>query len=72
MWKGAPALCVLGLAEIVAVRPPDANGDSWFTLRYTTGPLENPHRIAQLRADHVLRPVRRSRCSRLLPGTRRS
>jgi ASCH domain len=54
MWKGAPALCVLGLAEIVSVRAPDANGDSWFTLRYTTGPLENPLRIEQLRADRVL------------------
>ncbi|HEY2514176.1 MAG TPA: hypothetical protein VGI39_25090 [Polyangiaceae bacterium] len=48
MWKGAPALCVLGLAEIVSIRPPDGNGDSWFTLRYNTGPLENPLGIAPL------------------------
>jgi hypothetical protein len=54
MWKGAPSLCVLGLAEIVNVRPRDANGDSWFTLRYTTGPLENPIGIEQLRRDPIL------------------
>jgi hypothetical protein len=54
MWKGAPALCVLGLAEIVSIRPPDANGDSWFTLRYTTGPLQHPLGIEQLRADRIL------------------
>lgn len=54
MWKGAPALCVLGLAEIVSIRPPDANGDSSFTLRYTTGPLQHPLGIELLRADRIL------------------
>lgn len=54
MWKGAPALCVLGVGEIVRVHHPDANGDSWFTLRYTTGPLDSPLGIEELRADPVL------------------
>ena len=54
MWKGAPGLCVLGLAEILCVCAPDANGDSWFTLRYTTGPLPNPLGIEDLRRDRIL------------------
>lgn len=54
MWKGAPALCVLGLSEIVDIRSPDEDGDSFFTLRYVTDPLPNPLGISSLRADPIL------------------
>jgi hypothetical protein len=54
MWKGAPGSCVIGLAEITRVQGRNANGDTFFTLRYSTGPLESPIGIQQLRADRVV------------------
>lgn len=54
MWKGAPALCVLGLAKIMSIRAPNAAGDSYFVLEYATAPFENPVGIHELRRDPVL------------------
>jgi hypothetical protein len=51
MWKGSPALCVLGTAEITRINKPDDEGFSIFFLRYTSWPFENPIGIQQLRED---------------------
>ena len=53
-WKSAPALRLVGLGRIESVRAPDDDGDSWFDLRYLTGPFEAPLSIAELRADAVI------------------
>ena len=54
MWKSAPALCVIGLAEIESIGEVDNEGYAHFLLRYLTGPLENPVGIAALRADPIM------------------
>jgi predicted RNA-binding protein with PUA-like domain len=53
-WKSAPALRLVGLGRIESVRGIDDDGNSWFDLRYLTGPLEVPLTLGELRADTVV------------------
>jgi superfamily I DNA/RNA helicase len=53
-WKSAPALQLVGLGSIEAVRAPDTNGESWFDLLYLTAPFETPPTIDELRADPII------------------
>jgi hypothetical protein len=53
-WKSAPALRLVGLGSIEALRGTDDDGQTWFGLRYLTAPLEVPLSIEELRADSVV------------------
>lgn len=54
MWKSSPDLCLVGLAEITRVRPPDRAGAAFFDLRYRTAPFEHTLGIQMLRDDAVV------------------
>jgi len=53
-WKGAPALRLVGLGRIDALRGADANGETWFDLLYMTASIETPLGIEELRSDPVV------------------
>jgi hypothetical protein len=53
-WKSAPALHVAGLGRIERLRGNDRSGETWFDVRYLTGPLEKRLSLDVLRADEII------------------
>jgi hypothetical protein len=53
-WKSAPALHVAGLGRIERLRGTNRSGETWFELRYLTGPLEERLSLDVLRADEIV------------------